>query len=414
MAFAWGACAALGLAGLAHAETSPWYIGASQTVSHDSNLLRLADGQVTTEGYTRADTVSSTALLAGLDQPIGRQRVFGNLTVRANRYSGNPRFNNTSYSLLGGLDWQTVERISGSVSVSASRALQSFSTDLFTTERATNLESVEGINANVSVGLITQYSLELGIGHYQVRNSLEEPGVQSREFNQDNASVGARWRPSAASSFGLALATTRGRYPKFTTNARGEYEADRFERQEVVLSMTLIPSGASTIDLRLSDGKTTYDLNQRRDFSGVTGAVTWGWRPTGKLRVTSSYSRDTGQDSFLTRTLFFNQPTTADYSRVTDTVNVRAVLDWSAKVAFTATAGYARRDLVRTINDPLIPPNATGSDRTTSLGLGARWMPRRFATLGCDVGNERRTGNGELTSSLKATTFTCFGQVTLQ
>jgi hypothetical protein len=413
MAFAW-AFAALGWTGCAHAENSPWYIGASQTFSHDTNLLRLATGQETPEGYARADTVSSTALLAGLDQPIGRQRVFGNLTVRANRYSGNPRFNNTSYSLQGGVDWQTVERISGSVSASANRALQSFSTDLFTTERATNLESTEAVNANVGVGLVTQYSLELAVGHRQVRNSLDDPGVQSREFMQDNAELGLRWRPSSASTFGVALATTQGRYPKFTTNARGEYEADRFKRQDVVLSMTLKPTGASTIDLRLSDGRTRYDLNQRRDFSGVTGALTWGWQPTGKLRVSTSYSRDTGQDSYLTRTLIFNQPTTADYSRVTSTVSLRTVYEATAKVAITASAVHANRDLVRTINDPLIPADASGTDRTTVLGLGARWAPRRFALIGCDLGNERRTGVGDLTSSLRASTFTCFGQVTLQ
>ncbi len=413
-AFAWGVCAALGLVGPVFAQTSPWYIGASQTISHDNNLLRLANGQEANTGYSRADTVSSTALLGGLNQPIGRQRVFGNLTVRANRYSSNSRFNNVSYSLQGGLDWQTVERISGSVSVSASRALQSFSTELSTAERAKNQERIESVNTNVSVGLITQYSLELGGGYLQLRNSLQEPGTQSREFDQENAQLGLRWRPSSASSFGLAVATTRGRYPKFTTNAQGVYEADRFKREEVVLSMALRPTGASTIDLRLSNGRTTYDLNQQRDFSGVTGALTWSWQATGKLRLSTSYSRDTGQDSFLTRTVFFNQPTTADYSRVSDILNLRAVFDWSSKLAFTANAGYTDRDLVRTVNDPLVPPNATGSDRTTTVGLGVRWSPRRYATLGCDLSGERRTGIGELTSSLGATGFSCFGQATLQ
>jgi len=49
-----------------------------------------------------------------------------------------------------------------------------------------------------------------------------------------------------------------------------------------------------------------------------------------------------------------------------------------------------------------------------SMDLGTRRMARRFSRNGCELGSERRTGAGERTSSLKATTLTCFGQVTLQ
>jgi hypothetical protein len=100
-------------AGPVWAEASPYTLGASQTVTYDSNLLRLSNGQAVPDGYSRADTVYTTALIAGLDQPIGRQRVYANATLRANRLSKNRIYDNEGYALAGGLDWSTVNRPAG-------------------------------------------------------------------------------------------------------------------------------------------------------------------------------------------------------------------------------------------------------------------------------------------------------------
>ena len=69
-----------------HAESSPWYIAASRSPTRTrTNLLRLARRAGRCRpGCTKSATTtsSSTALLAGLDQSIGRQRLFGNVAVR--------------------------------------------------------------------------------------------------------------------------------------------------------------------------------------------------------------------------------------------------------------------------------------------------------------------------------------------
>jgi hypothetical protein len=411
------ACVALLLqGGVALAESSPWYVAASQSYSYESNLLRLATGQETPLGYSRNDDVWSTALLAGLDQPIGRQRIFGNLTLRKNRYSGNPQLNNTSYNASAGIDWSTIERISGSLSASANRALQTFSPDLFTSDRLNNLESTETLNGSIAVGLVTQYSVVLNAGHRQVRNSLSDPGIRSREYYQDNAELSLRWAPSSNALFGIGVGVTRGSNPKFAIRADGEYQADRFKRNDLVLTAALRPSGASTVDIRLANGETRYDLNRQRDFSGVTGSLGWNWQATGKLRLNTQLSRETGQDSYATRTLLTNQPTSADFSRVNDQLRVQAYYDLSAKIGVNAGASYGHRDVVRTINDPLIPPNASGEDRTRTLAVGARWSPRRYSMLGCDVSMEKRKGSGDaqLASDMQAKALSCFGQLTLQ
>ena len=406
MALALGA-----LAGLAQAETTPYYVGASQTYSRESNLLRLANGTDAPAGYSRGDTVSATALLAGFDQPFGRQRGYANVSLRSTRYAENARFNNQGYSATGGLDWSTVSEISGSLSASASRALSTFNLQEVGLLSQRNLESTQTLDSAVRMGIGAQWAAEVSAGRRKVGNSIDQPSVQSREFSQDTAALGLRWRPSGMSNFGLFGRDTRGRYPKFRSTGAG-FEADRFQRQDLDLTASLAPSGLSSYDLRLTWGKTAYDLNEQRDFSGLTGAVGWAWRPSGKLRTDLRLSRDVGQDSYAVTV--FNTPGTADYSRVNDTVRLRVDYDLSSKIAFSITLTEVQRELVRTIDNPFVPLNASGRERLSLLGLGARWAPSRGLLFGCDVGTERRRGDGPLVVNLDANTTSCYAQITLQ
>ena len=394
-------------------ETVPYYLSLSQSFSHDSNLLRLGDFQDTPVGFSRSESISATSLTAGIDQTFGRQRLFGSASARNNRYSKNTRYNNTGYSASLGLDWSTVERISGNLSGSASRSLQSFGADLFTTDRSKNLETSKSLGGKVSIGLITQYSAELGFGRRDVKNSSDSRALQSREFEQDNASLGLRWRPSAITTFGVAVSGSQGRYPKFSLASDGSFVGDRYKRQDIDFTATYRPTGASSVEGRLSQGKTTYDLNSRRDFSGLTGYIYWTWQATGKLSLNTGYSRDTGQDSYAT-TSPFNTPATADYSRINTAGRLQLSYAATAKLSAVLGLTYTQRDLVRTIDDPFIPQNAFGNDKTNQVSLGGRWTPTRTSLIGCDFSNERRKGSGALTQDMKSNSAACYGQITLQ
>ncbi len=159
----------------AQAQSSPYFLGVSQTFGSDDNLLRLGENDVAPEGYAKADTFSTSTLLAGFNQGIGRQRVFANLSLRDTRYSRNDIFNNQGYSLRSGLEWATVERLSGGVNLSASRNLQRFGSAEIGFLREKNLETVRTLSTRVSLGLVTEYSLELSGGRTEVSNSLQQP-----------------------------------------------------------------------------------------------------------------------------------------------------------------------------------------------------------------------------------------------
>ena len=401
------------LAAAAQAQSSPWFVAGMVNLGHESNLLRLAKGQEAPAGYSKADRLTSTALLAGLDQTISRQRVFGNIALRDNRFADNRLYNNQGYTATLGLDWATAERLSGSLSGSASRNLSSFNLQEIGLLPEKNLESVQAFDATLRLGLVTRYSLEAGLGTQRVKNSLDSAAVQARNYQQDSGSLGLRWRPGAATSLGLALRSTKGRYPKFRLGTDGQYEADRFKRRDVDLTATLEPSGASKFDLRLSSGKTEYDLATQRNYSGLTGTLGWGWQLSGKLAMSTRLTRETGQDSYAVTT-FFGQPGTTDYSRLTDSLRVKADYTVSPKLAFSLAWVWADRDLARTQPSLFSTVQAEGRDRVQVLALGARWTPQRSLALGCDLSNEKRRGSGELGSDLSAQSFGCFGQFTLQ
>jgi len=397
---------AAGLCSLTQAETSPYYIGASQTFSHDSNLLRLSDTQVAPDGFSKSDTISTTSLLAGIDQPFGRQRAYGNISLRANRLSNNETFNNEGYSLTGGLDWETIEHISGSIKATANRNLARFNTEDIGLVTKKNLETTQQIDATVRVGVVTAFTVEATAGHRSVDYTAAE--YQGREFRQDNISLGLRYRPSSATTLGVEVRDTKGKYPKFRQFTDGTFEADRFERRDLGFTAYVAPSDVSSFSGRVSFGKTDYEVATERSFSGATGYVSWNWKPTGKLRFDTRLTRDPGQDSYFFDSAISNA--TIEYSRVTTALRVRADYELSAKVGLNASVGASHRSLAST----LFNSTQTGSDRSTNLALGALWTPTRSLQFGCDLSHDRRRGEQPLSSNLSDTTYSCYGQATLQ
>lgn len=399
-------------ASAAAAQTSPWYIGAAQTVTHESNVYRLPDGGATPAGVSKSDLVSSTSLLAGLDQPVGRQRVYGNATLRASRFQDNGVLDNDGYALRAGLDWSTVDRLSGNLDLRADRNLARFNTDteigLLTRQ---NIENTRQLSAAVRLGVVTEYTAEATLDHRTVDYSA--PEYDERENRQTAATLGLRWRPSGGTVLGAALRHVRGAYPRFQPLAGGGYLGDRYTRNGLDLTGGLDLSGASRVEARATLGRTRYEQAARRGFSGVTGSLSWDWRPTGKLRLLSRLSHDDGQDSTYSEDRLVDG--VVDYSRTTSALALRADFAATAKVRLTGSLRLARRDLVRTLPpDALIPADASGRDDLVELSLGATWEPTRSLVFGCDVGHEKRSVSGTLSLPFTADRVGCYGQVYLR
>jgi len=388
----------------ATAQSSPYYIGLSLGLLQDSNIFRARDGVVLPLGLSRSDTVVTTSLLAGVDQPIGRQRVFGTVSLSDNRYVNNDYLSYPGYGLNLGVDWSTVERVSGTLSMRANQAQRRFNeASGGVIDPRKNIENSLAVDAAFRVGMVTRWSAEASLGF--ARTDYSNAAYAASENEQRSVSLGTRWRPSSIISFGAALRYTLGDYP-----ARN----DRYNAYYLDLTSSWTPGGASSAYVRLSPTRLTYENASASNFSGLTGSATWQWQPTGKLLLNTTLSRDTNQDSYNQRLLVPISPTQAQSVLVTtDDVNattqLRVSLDYAVtgKITATTAASVGKRTLSRTNN----LQDISDSDRTSNLSLGARWAPTQATQLSCQITSEKRTTDkGLLTLPYRANTLGCTGQ----
>lgn len=406
--------ALLGAAGAGHAETSPYYLGVSQGVVRDSNVFR-------TPGNVVSDTYSSTGLLAGVDQPFGRQRFYATGSVNYNRYNDQKQLNNTSYGLNTGLDLQTVNNLSGALSYSINQSLLNYGNASATESTGKNLEKTQQLLARASWGGVSLIGLDLTGTHRTLRYST--PGLSARPFDQDSLSLGATYRPSGLLSFGAALRATRGTYQSVTGAGVTVPDSD-FDRNDLDLTATWVPTGLSTVNARLSFGRQTYELASDRNRSNVTtGSLAWDYRPTGKLGFNLWLSRDTG-----TETTFFDRvaivtgerrTSVGDNSQLTNTVSLRARYVATAKIAVSANARYARRKIDNVFTDSGFSFANQGNVTDKGLSLSITYDVLRSMQLGCNFSRETRgtgpTSTGQPVSvPYAANVVGCYGQFTLR
>jgi hypothetical protein len=390
--------AGLVIGGTAAAQANPWYIGASQAFTQESNLFRAAEGSPATR-----DTYSTTSLLAGLDQPIGRHRLFGDLSVRAVRFDDNKQLDNEGGSLLAGLDWSAIDVLSGRVSFNGDRSLTRYGVDFGFTDTSTRvLQTSREFIARAQYGGASVLTVDGGF----TRRELEFSVPSGNEFEQDTVSAGLRYRPSGGLTFGVAVRGTQGSYP-FAVPVGTGFRADDFERADADFTVLWVASGASTVTARLSYTDEKHELLPARNIRGVTGALAWNYKPTGKLNLFADLIRDSGAESSFAGTREAGGNVTVNSSPLSTTYQLRGEFEALPKVQLLAQVRYLKRDLVNNVGD-------TGDDELTEARFGVNWTPLRSVLVGCTVAREQRDSSSVLSTSYTATTTRCLAQFRTQ
>lgn len=315
-------------------EGKPYYLRASQGLAHDDNIFRVADNR-----GTQSDWISSTALITGFSQPFGRQRGFGNATLRGNAYRDQSQLNNLGYDLGLGLDWSTIERLSGEVTVRASQTLASFA-DYGSADRESvgkNQELSQRYAARAQYGITAAWALT-GLLEYE-RIDFTADDFASRERNATTFGGGARYRPSGVWAFGLGARRIDGSYPRSVVR-NGVFVADDYTSDNIDATARLFATGLSTFAARLSYTDERHDLSSARDFSGLTGSIEWDYQATGKVNVGVSLSRETG--SSTNSTTVTGVDTFLTDSNLTNRIGLRTTWAATAKIGVTASAAYWR------------------------------------------------------------------------
>ncbi|HEV7915426.1 MAG TPA: hypothetical protein VGP22_16795 [Albitalea sp.] len=387
------ACAA------AQAEDRPWHIGVSQAFTHETNVFRKSGGEV-------SDNISSTGVLGGLDWRPGRQHLYFNGTAARNRYSKLDQLNNDSNSANAGLDWETVESLSGNLRYTRRQELSDYT--VVATPDVKNIVKIQQASGAVRFG----FAAHLGVEGTLDRRKIDYSISNERDTTEDVASLGVKWSGTSVLTLGVAGRVTKGETPLYQpllpldlTNqipVLGGVEPDKMDRKDIDFTATWVPSGLSTLTGRISLTKVDHTAPSRADFNGVTGAVTWEYVPTGKTKIRSSLIRDTGNEtSFLALTQLGLSSLRFDNNRL----NWIAVLegDWEA------TAKILVNGSLRYINGTL--DTITGSSfngNTIRLGLGARYLATRNITLGCNLVHDQGG------STFSASIYGCSASFVLQ
>lgn len=386
--------AGLLLAATVQAETSPYYLGGSLGLYHVSNIYRQSNA-------ANSDEVGSASLLAGLDQRLGRQRLFGDVSVQANRYRRNSELNNIAYSAKLGLDWASIERLSGTLSASKKRSLADYNigsgiAPIF----KKNTEDNSQLQGIARLGLVTKLTLEGSLTHRTRDFSAIEYGRLN--YREDVGSLGLVWRPSSPIRLGLAARHTKGKNPRYLLQ-NNQVTPDEFTRNDVDLTGGWDASGASKLDARLSASRSRHSIADLRNFSGVTGALLWQWQPTAKWSLSTRISRDAGLDNYYLG--FANLST--DYNRVIKALQLNSSYELSGKVLLDAGLTLSHTDRSDTLFQ------SSSYDRDRAYNLGARWIYSRGLELGCQVSHAGRSSSTAF-YAYSANTYGCYGQAVIR
>jgi len=406
------------LAALSHpawAQSSPYFIGVRQAFAHNSNLFKTPDGQP-----IAADKYSSTGLLAGVNQLFGRQHFHADGSIQTDRYEDFTELNNVSYTANVGLEWQTIEHLSGSLRYSSLRSLADYGGPDSPQIREKNLQDTRQFVTDVRYGITRRLALQAGYEHRSLDYSAA--AYADREYTQNIGSFGVRYGLPDLLVWGLGYRYTKGKTPNAITDpvllAAGTEPEDRSSRKDIDLTVSWMPSALSTLNARISSSREDHSQNSIADVSAVTGSLGWIYRPTGKLQFDTALSRDTGTETTFAAVSSgatppptqggTTSPTTTlaavDNNRLTNSARLSVAYELTGKIRLHAGGGYSK-----TSSDG-------GSDNSTSqYALGINYEATRAISLGCSLNRERQSNVAVGADSVyTARLASCFGQLVLR
>ena len=394
-------------------EPTPWYVGASEAFTHDSNVYRAPNAQ--------ADSYASTALLGGFDQPVGRQRFYAAANVAYNKYRDQSTLDNTSYGVNAGWDWATIENLSGTLSAVANQSLASFDNNATVPLTTRNLLKTDQLGATARFGGAGIATLDAAYAHSRVRYSA--PEYLSSTSNGDSASIGGSYRVDPDIRIGTGLRFTRTVSPYAVALVAApagldDYQSNTSNGRNLDLTANWATTAQTGVNARLSWTRQTNSGASDRDFSGFTGALSGNYAPTAKLLFSASASRDAG-----TNASFFNffgpTPTRAiqglsENSQTTEAYALGVNYAATAKIAVTAGVQYSHAKLVDTTAIGGASSSTERSDNAHSVSLGATWAIARAWQLGCNALHYTRSLSGNTGFSYSGNTVSCSAQLTLR
>ena len=395
-------------------DPNPYYIGVSEGLTHDSNVFRIPSGP--------SDTFSSTSLSGGFDQRFSRQQIFGRGSVSLNRYFDQSQLDNTSYNLGTGVNWETVENLSGNLNLGANRSLSAPTAGPAAPGAVRNVATTENVDTRVRWGGASLLTLEGTAGYSRLKYS--DPQSVAAESKGRTASLGVFYRPGALLRVGLSGRVNRTESPKaFLDPNTGNYLPNTIKGKNVDLTADYEVSGFLSANGRVSYTQQKNSGVSGTDFSGITGGLGVTYRPTARTSFRLDASRDAGFDASLFNTVGLTANSDGvpvlttiagryENNRITETIALGVNYEVTAKIGANAGVNYSRAKLTTTVVGAGSQAGPETLDKQHSIFIGANYAIARNWGLNCNAAYTRRDVSGTTAFAYNDSTIGCTTQYT--
>lgn len=353
------------------ADGDAFSLGVGQSVGYESNLYRLADDEAA-PGGTRHDTVSVTTMNGAFDRTYSRQRLRAKVAIADTRFAEHDELDHTAPSLRLGWDWQVGSRWSGIV-------------DHEYRERLVDFDETSGAARNINVFRRTGTSANYwwhpdwatGAGVSSIESRFKDNALPESEYNARTTALSLTYRPKSGNRLVLSVRNTDGRFPN-RPPVQGSIRD--YQQDDLLLNGNWQATGALSVSGYVGQTHRSYDLAPERDFSGMTGRLTFNWVATGKTSVRLSMRREIGAESDLV----------SSYA-VTKAISLAPTWAVTDKIRLGANYEVRQRDYGGNPAPGSATPTADDrEDRTNIFGLSLSYQPMRALTLGLRLQRQTR------------------------
>ena len=247
----------------AHAEPTAFRLGAGVAYDSDDNVFRAPAGQEVADRYT------TLSVFGGVDEIEARQRVQGKLKVSRILFQDRQDLDHTGGDGLLRWTGESAGPLSWDLGYVGRRGLTSYATVVDPQQRVPNVETSQQASAGFQLGMQAQWVAGLNLSHRRIDETAAE--FKTDELRLNSAGVNVLWNPLGPLSVSVGPRFSHGRYPLAREVGVGVFQADEFDRGDLDVGIKWVPSGASTLNARLSLTRQTFDVFDDRDFEGATG-----------------------------------------------------------------------------------------------------------------------------------------------
>lgn len=367
------------------ADGKSWGVNATQSLVHESNLLRLPStipsSAVIPGASGNSDFYSLTRLGADFDRTYSKQRLQAQVGTDITRFSNFSRFDSVGFNLFGRYDWQYDRNWYGHAQLGSSRSRSTFA-DFRSSEP--NLVNTQSLGAAVGFRFTPVWSAYAGVDTSSTENSVAV--LKPNNLESTALEAGLRYQPEDGTDVFVLARSTNGKFKNrqvadVNGNLLPNAIDNSFTQNELLIRGVLSPTTVARYQGQIALTQRRHENFPIRDFSGVTFQLDYSWNPQGLWSFQASVGNTIGAAADLTSNYI-----------VSRFLSLRPALSITPKTQVRGSLEVRNRQFA---GDPglVFSSSPKREDRLTTVGIGVNSSINRNWSWGADLRQESRNSN---------------------